>query len=40
VALFVPYVFIESAMDAVGGKLGVGAEVRVVNIENMVYNIS
>ena len=30
VALFVPYVFIESAMDAVGGKLGVGAEVRVM----------
>ena len=27
VALFVPYVFIESAMDAVGGKLSVGAEV-------------
>jgi len=26
VALFVPYVFIESAMDAVGGKLSVGAE--------------
>ena len=27
VALFVPYVFIESAMAAVGGKLSVGAEV-------------
>lgn len=27
VALFVPYVFIESAMEAVGGKLSVGAEV-------------
>ena len=27
VALFVPYVFIESAMGAVGGKLSVGAEV-------------
>jgi len=26
VALFVPYVFIESAMDTVGGKLSVGAE--------------
>lgn len=26
VALFVPYVFIESAMGAVGGKLSVGAE--------------
>jgi triosephosphate isomerase (TIM) len=28
VALFVPYVFIEAAMGAVGNKLGVGAEVR------------
>ena len=28
VALFVPYVFIESAMNAVDGKLSVGAEVR------------
>ena len=28
VALFVPYVFIEAAMNAVGGKLLVGAEVR------------
>lgn len=27
VALFVPYVFIEAAMGAVGGKLQVGAEV-------------
>ena len=27
VALFVPYVFIEAAMGAVGNKLGVGAEV-------------
>ena len=27
VALFVPYVFIESAMGVVGGKLNVGAEV-------------
>lgn len=27
VALFVPYVFIEAAMNAVGGKLQVGAEV-------------
>lgn len=27
VALFVPYVFIESAMNAVNGKLQVGAEV-------------
>ena len=27
VALFVPYVFIESAIAAVGGKLAVGAEV-------------
>ena len=29
VALFVPYVFIESAMGAVGDKLSVGAEVRI-----------
>ena len=28
VALFVPYVFIEAARDAVQGKLQVGAEVR------------
>ena len=28
VALFVPYVFIEAALGAVGGKLSVGAEVR------------
>ena len=28
VALFVPYVFIEAAMNAVDGKLSVGAEVR------------
>jgi hypothetical protein len=28
VALFVPYVFIEAAMNAVNGKLLVGAEVR------------
>ncbi|KAL3779385.1 hypothetical protein ACHAW5_008892 [Stephanodiscus triporus] len=28
VALFVPYVFIESTMSVVGGKLSVGAEVR------------
>lgn len=27
VALFVPYVFIEAALGAVGGKLAVGAEV-------------
>jgi hypothetical protein len=29
VALFVPYVFIEAAMDVVDGKINVGAEVRV-----------
>jgi hypothetical protein len=29
VALFVPYVFIEAAMSAVGGKLSVGAEVSM-----------
>jgi triosephosphate isomerase (TIM) len=28
VALFVPFVFLEAAVDAVGGKLQVGAEVR------------
>lgn len=28
VALFVPYVFIETAMEAVGDKLMIGAEVR------------
>jgi hypothetical protein len=28
VALFVPYVFIESAMNAVDGKVQIGAEVR------------
>lgn len=28
VALFVPYVFIESAMGVVDGKLSIGAEVR------------
>lgn len=28
VALFVPYVFIEAAMEAVAGKLNIGAEVR------------
>jgi triosephosphate isomerase len=27
VALFVPYVFIEAAMESVGGKIQVGAEV-------------
>jgi hypothetical protein len=27
IALFVPYVFIETTMDAVGGKLQIGAEV-------------
>lgn len=30
IALFVPYVFIEAAMDSVGGKLNVGAEVSFV----------
>lgn len=30
VALFVPYVFLETAMDAVGGKVQIGAEVRSV----------
>lgn len=30
VALFVPYVFIEAATEAVGNKLQVGAEVRYV----------
>ena len=30
VALFVPYVFIEAAMEATGGKLEVGAEVRSI----------
>jgi hypothetical protein len=29
VALFVPYVFIEGALGAVGGKLNIGAEVRL-----------
>lgn len=28
VALFVPYVFIETAMEATGGKIEIGAEVR------------
>ena len=32
VALFVPYVFIEAAMGAVGDKLSVGAEVSSHNI--------
>ena len=31
VALFVPYVFIEAAMKAAGGKLSIGAEVRFVS---------
>jgi hypothetical protein len=31
VALFVPYVFIEAAMDVVGGKLNVGAEVSFLS---------
>ena len=30
VALFVPYVFIETAMESVGGKVQIGAEVRLV----------
>jgi triosephosphate isomerase len=30
IALFVPYVFLESAMEAVGGKLEIGAEVSTV----------
>ena len=30
VALFVPYVFIEAAMEAVDGKLKIGAEVRIL----------
>jgi len=29
VALFVPYVFIEAAKEAVGGKVSIGAEVRI-----------
>ena len=31
IALFVPYVFIETAMEAVGGKLQIGAEVSIVS---------
>ena len=31
VALFVPYVFLETAMEAVDGKIDIGAEVRTVN---------
>lgn len=31
IALFVPYVFIESAMEAVGGKLQIGAEVSAIH---------
>jgi hypothetical protein len=37
VALFVPYVFLEAAMGAVGGKLQVGAEVScAVQIDNVI----
>lgn len=31
IALFVPYVFIEAAMESVDGKLNVGAEVSFLN---------
>jgi len=34
IALFVPYVFIESAMDSVDGKINVGAEVRSFSSTN------
>lgn len=38
VALFVPYVFIEAARDAVQGKLEVGAEVRSTLENAILYN--
>lgn len=31
VALFVPYVFIEAAMESVDGKLNIGAEVLLIS---------
>lgn len=37
VALFVPYVFIESAMDAVSGKMFIGAEVSSMTWMNQLY---
>lgn len=40
VALFVPYVFIESAMGAVSDKLSVGAEVRIYREINDVLCMS
>ena len=38
VALFVPYVFIEAAMEAVDGKLKIGAEVRNINHHVLTYD--
>ena len=37
VALFVPYVFIETAMEAVGGKVQIGAEVRSRFMKKVVF---
>lgn len=37
VALFVPYVFIESTIDAVGGKLKIGAEVCAIGAAVILY---
>lgn len=36
IALFVPYVFIEAAMESVGGKLNVGAEVSFLFVWSFV----
>jgi triosephosphate isomerase len=40
IALFVPYVFIETAMEAVGGKLQIGAEVSAIHILTQLTNCS
>ena len=40
VALFVPYVFIEASMNAVGDKLQIGAEVRIAQKERRIMFVS
>lgn len=39
VALFVPYVFIETAMDAVNGKIQIGAEVCDMKNKNAIHGL-
>lgn len=39
IALFVPYVFIEAANNAVDGKLMVGAEVRMMSVLSLLVDV-